>query len=133
LRKRTDFSTLRFVAGGSEPKAPVLGCRFYRTQTGNEPVREWLKSLPAELRKEIGSDVEQVQWRWPVGKPLVEGFGRGLFEVRTSSDGNIYRVLFCLDGSTMVLLHGFKKKSRRTPKPDLDLARKRQKEVEQGS
>lgn len=71
-----------------------------------------------------------MQWLWPVGKPLVDGFGKGLFEVRTSVDREIYRVLFCIDASTLVLLHGFKKKSQRTPKADLDLARKRQKEVE---
>jgi phage-related protein len=93
----------------------------------NEPVREWLKSLPAEARLEIGSDIAQVQWRWPFGKPLVDGFGAGLFEVRTSWNGNIYRVLFCFAGTTLVLLHGFQKKSQRTPKADLDLARRRMK------
>ena len=118
------------MVSASQRKTPALACRFYRTLAGNEPVREWIKALPADVRKEIGSDVGQVQWRWPVGKPLVDGFGKGLCEVRTTFDGNIYRVLFCLAGSTMVLLHGFKKKSRRTPKSDLDLARQRQKEVE---
>lgn len=111
-------------------KKPVLACAFYRTSTGNEPVRDWLKSLPPDVRKEIGSDIEQVQWRWPVGKPLVDGFGDGLFEVRTSHDGNIYRVIFCLEGATMVLLHAFQKKSRATPKADLALARQRRKEAE---
>ena len=56
-----------------------------------------------------------------------------LFGVRTSCDDDIYRILFCLDRSTMVLLHGFKKKTRKTPKRDLDLARKRQKQVEEDS
>jgi len=78
---------------------------------GNEPVRVWLKSLPAGIRLEIGSDIAQVQWRWPVGKPLVDGFGHGLFEVRTSWHGNIYRVLFCLTDTTI----------------DLELARQRMK------
>lgn len=113
-----------------DTRVPILACRFYRTASGSEPVRDWLKNLPAEVRKEIGSDIQQVQWLWPVGKPLVDGFGDGLFEVRTSLDRNIYRVLFCLDTSTMVLLHGFKKKSQRAPKVDLDLAKRRQKEVE---
>ncbi len=92
-----------------------------------------MKNLDPDIRKEIGSDIQVVQWRWPIGKPLVDGFGDGLFEVRTSFDDDIYRILFCLDGSTMVLLHGFKKKSRKTPKRDLDLARKRQKQVEEDS
>jgi len=111
-------------------KKQVLECRFYRTAAGNEPVREWLKSLPKGTRLEIGSDIQQVQRRWPVGKPLVDGFGKGLFEIRTALDGNIYRVLFCLKGSTLVLLHGFQKKSQKTPKTDLDLARQRMQEVE---
>jgi phage-related protein len=85
---------------------------------GNEPVREWLRSLPAPLRKEIGADIGQVQWAWPIGKPLVDGFGGGLFEVRTSLDGNVYRVLFCIYCTTMVLL------------ADLDLARQRMKGAE---
>jgi phage-related protein len=113
-------------------KKPVLECRFYRTPTGNEPVRDWLKALTPAVRKEIGADIGQVQWSWPIGKPLVDGFGAGLFEVRTSSDGSIYRVLFCLDGAAMVLLHGFHKKTQKTPKADLELARRRMKDAEDG-
>ena len=110
---------------------PTLHCRFFVTDAGNEPVRDWLKGLDPKVRQEIGSDIQLTQWRWPIGKPLVDGFGEGLFEVRTSLDDDIYRVLFCLDGSTMVLLHGFKKKGQKTPKRDLDLARKRQKKVKE--
>jgi phage-related protein len=121
------------VASRRPSKKPTLGCRFYRTDAGGEPVRDWLKELPAEVRQEIGSDIQLVQWRWPVGKPLVDGFGGGLFEVRTTLAGNIYRVLFCLDGSTIVLLHGLAKKTQKTPKADLALARRRQKEVEADS
>jgi phage-related protein len=112
------------------PKKPKLQCSFYRTRTGNEPVLDWLKSLSEAVRKEIGADIGQVQWRWPVGKPLVDGFGGGLFEVRTRLDGNIYRVLFCLDNAVMVLLHGFQKKTQKTPKADVDLARQRMKDAE---
>jgi phage-related protein len=111
-------------------RKPVLECRFYRTAKGHEPVRGWLKALPPAVRKEIGSDVGQVQWRWPIGKPLVDGFGHGLFEVRTALDGNIYRIIFCIRDATILLLHGFQKKSRKTSKADLDLARQRQKETE---
>ena len=111
-------------------KKPTLECRFYQSPTGNEPVRDWLRSLPAAVRKEIGSDIGRVQWSWPIGKPLVDGFGAGLFEVRSALGGNIYRVLFCLDGSTMVLLHGFHKKTQKTSKADLALARRRMKDAE---
>jgi phage-related protein len=114
-------------ASRAKRKKPVLACRFYRTNAGNEPVRDWLKTLERRIRHEVGSDVEVVQWRRPaVSKPLVDGFGKGLWEVRTEVDRNIYRVLFCLDGDTVILLHGFMKKSRKTSKGDLELARKRQ-------
>lgn len=71
-----------------------------------------------------------MQWRWPLSKPLVDCFGEGLHEVRTTYDKNIYRVLFCIVGSTMVLLHGFMKKSQATPRKDRELARSRQRDVE---
>lgn len=114
-------------------KSPVLSCRFYQSPAGNEPVREWLKGLSKEVRHAIGTDAALVQENWPVGKPLVDGFGTGLYEVRSSVGGNIYRVLFCLNGSTMMLLHGFQKKSQKTPKADLDLARRRMRDEEKKS
>lgn len=116
-----------------QTRKPVLECRFYRTATDAEPVRDWLKSLTAEVRKEIGSDIQLVQWQWPVGKPLVDGLGRGLFEVRSKVRGNIYRVLFCLEGATMVLLHAFQKKSQKTPNSELAVARQRQRSMEEES
>jgi phage-related protein len=102
--------------------APVLQVR----QGNSEPVREWLQSLPKQIRHKVGTNVQAVQWRWPVGLPLVGGFGSGLYEVRTSVDDEIYRVFFCNIQHTMVLLHGFMKKTQQTPKVELDLARKRQ-------
>jgi phage-related protein len=81
----------------------------------------------------VGSDIQKVQWRWPISRPLVGSFGAGLFEVRTSFEGNIYRMFFCVAGLTMVLLHGFMKKTQKTPEADLETARARQKEVESAS
>jgi len=109
---------------------PVLQCRFFENSNGTKPVREWLLDLPKEIRQQVGSDMQLVQLTWPTGKPLVDGFGDGLDEVRTSYDGNLYRVLFCLVGSDMVLLHGFQKKTQKTPAKEITLARKRQKAVE---
>lgn len=77
------------------------------------------------MRRQIGSDIRTVQWRWPVGRPLVGAFGDGLYEVRTQYRGNAYRVLFCIADSAMLLLHGFQKKTQRTPGHQIDLARKR--------
>lgn len=106
---------------------------FYRTANGNEPVRDWLIDLDDAGRRAVGQDLMRVQFRWPVGMPLVRPMGKGLHEVRTSlADGTIARVMFCVHGGEIYALHGFIKKSRQTPKADLELARKRQKEVEHG-
>lgn len=110
---------------------PRLECRFYRNDAGAEPVREWLRGQQKETRLAIGSDIKAIQWRWPVSKPLVGTFGAGLYEVRTSVGDNIYRVFFCVRGSTMVLLHAFMKKTQKTPQRELDTARRRQKDVEE--
>lgn len=106
---------------------------FYRTEGGHEPVREWLLDLPDAHRAEVGQDLMRVQWRWPVGMPLVRAMGKGLHEVRTSlPNGTIARVLFCFSEGELFALHGFIKKSQTTPKGDLDLALARKKEVDNG-
>lgn len=106
---------------------------FFATEAGNEPVREWLTNMSKENRLAIGQDLKRVQYRWPVGMPLVRPMGKGLFEVRTDlHDKTIARVLFCFDEGTLVALHGFIKKSAKTPDADLKLARARKKEVDNG-
>ena len=57
---------------------------------------------------------------------MVDGFGRGLYEVRSSNDRVEYRVLFCISSGIMYLLHGFVKKTTATPRQDEQLARERQ-------
>jgi phage-related protein len=114
-------------------RPPKIDLVFYRTEAGNEPVRDWLLGLDTENRREIGLDLQRVQYRWPVGMPLVRPLGDGLFEVRTNlRDKTIARVLFCFHEGELFALHGFTKKTRATPPEDLKLARKRKTEVENG-
>lgn len=104
---------------------------FFRTSSGSEPVREWLKDLPEVERQAIGQDLMRAQWRWPVGMPLCRPLGQGLWEVRTDlPTKRTARVLLCLHREHLVALHSFIKKTRTTPEADLALARKRQKELE---
>ena len=103
----------------------VLSVRFFLTEAGSEPVRDWLKELDAPDRKTIGEDVKTVQMGWPLGMPLVRKMGRDLWEIRIHLHRRIARIMFTVDGSDMVLLHGFIKKSQKTPKGDLETARKR--------
>lgn len=112
---------------GLEKKLPAY---FYASPGGNEPVREWLKATPAQDRKTIGLDIATVEYGWPVGMPLCRSLGNGLWEVRSGiGDGKIARVIFCTAGSRMVLLHGFVKKTQKTPARDLQLALNRKREI----
>lgn len=110
-------------------KIPLV---FFSTKAGNEPVRDWLKVLPEADRRVVGQDLMRAQWRWPIGMPLCRNLGNGLWEVRSSlPSGRIARVIFCIRYGELVALHGFIKKTQKTPQSDLDLAAKRQKELDQ--
>ena len=107
-----------------------LPAAFYQLPSGREPVREWLRELGDGDRKIIGEDIKDVEFSWPAGLPLVRPLGKGLWEVRSDiTQGRIARVLFCIYGAHMVLLHGFIKKTQKTPEADLELASKRKKEI----
>lgn len=104
--------------------------RLLPAASGREPIRDWLKSLDAEDRKVIGEDIKDVEFSWPIGMPLCRALGKGLWEVRSDlARGRTARVLFCIDEGCMVLLHGFIKKTQKTPAADLELALKRKKEI----
>ena len=106
-----------------------LGISFFRegTMSVKEPVQYWLRSLPAADRKTIGADLLAVQFRWPMGKPLVDSLGDGLWELRSNLEGRTARLIFLIDDGEIVLLHGFIKKTRTTPHAALALARSRAK------
>jgi phage-related protein len=107
-----------------------LPAAFYQSSSGREPVRAWLKNLAAEDRKVIGEDIKDVEFSWPIGMPLCRALGKGLWEIRSDlARGRIARVLFCVRDSRMVLLHGFIKKTQKTPDADLELAIRRRKEI----
>jgi len=109
-----------------------LPARFYRTTQGNEPVREWLKSLTLAERQVIGKDMQKVEFGWPLGLPVCRSLGNGLWEVRSDLPSRrTARVIFCIIAGQMILLHGFIKKTPQTPRRDLVLAQARQAEVEQ--
>lgn len=107
---------------------------FFRTAQGGEPVREWLRGLTAEDRKVIGGDLQLAEFAWPVGMPLSRPLGQGLHEIRSRLPSNrIARVIFYISAQQeMVLLHGFIKKTQKTPAADLEQAR-RNKRLHEGA
>jgi phage-related protein len=104
---------------------PILTVVFYRSGAGNEPAREWLLDLRKPDRKTVGFDIKTAQYGWPLGMPLIRKLEPGLWEVRSRLKDGIARVIFTVDGDTMVLLHGFVKKSQKTPASDLKTAKQR--------
>lgn len=100
--------------------------------SGREPVRDWLlENLSKEDRKVVGQRIQRVEYGWPIGMPTCKPLSKGLWEVRCNiSDGRIARVIFYVVNDEMILLHGFIKKTQKTPKEDLNLALKRKGEHE---
>ncbi len=115
------------MADGHPHRIPI---RFCRTAAGREPVLEWLRCLDKEDRHTIGLDLMRVQFGWPIGMPLVRSLKDGLWEVRsTLPSRRIARMMLCFHDNKIVALHGFIKKTRRTPLEDIVVARQRMSEV----
>ena len=108
-----------------EHRETVLRVIFYRSESGAEPVREWLKELRREDRRAVGEDIKTAQFGWPLGMPLIRKIEKGLWEVRSYIMDGIARTFFTVEKDTMVLLHGFVKKSQQTPPNELQTARRR--------
>lgn len=101
---------------------------FFKTDNGSEPVKEWLREFQPIDKKTIGEDIRTVQIAWPLGMPLVRKMDTDLWEIRITISSGIARIFFTVSGNTMLLLHGFIKKSQSTPKSDLALAKQRLKQ-----
>ena len=108
-----------------DDQKPILSVVFYAIAAGNEPVRAWLLELAKDDRRAVGFDIKTAQYGWPLGMPLIRKLEPGLWEVRSHIAAGIARVIFAVDGETMALLHGFVKKSQKTPTADLKTAKQR--------
>jgi len=75
-----------------------------------------------EEKRQIGEDIKTAQIGWPMGMPLIKKIDKDLWEVRTRLEQGIARVFFTVDGEYMILLHGFIKKSQKTPQNELKTA-----------
>ncbi len=100
---------------------------FYRTDAGNEPALDWFRDLSAEERRIVGFDLRTLQIGFPMGMPLCKSLGDGLWELRSTLPGKIARVIFFIDGEKFIIVHGFIKKSQKTPKEELNAAKARKK------
>ena len=100
---------------------------FYLDARGSSPVEEFLDSLDLKTRARFLWSLEQLRVRNVSAHfPLVRHLEEHLWELREESRTNIYRVIYCFfTGRRIVLLHGFQKKTQKTPARELDTARRR--------
>jgi phage-related protein len=118
------------LAGWMIDRTKKLPARFYISQTGRNPVREWILELSSNDRHTVGKDIQKVEFGWPIGRPHCAALGHGLWEIRSDLDSNrIARVIFCMGDGYMILLHGFIKKTQKTPQHDIDVALQRKREL----
>lgn len=99
--------------------------RFFRLDSGREPVRDWLKNLGQADRKTVGEDIKTLQYGWPIGMPLARKLAENLWELRSRLSVGISRTFFTVYGGEIVLLHGIVKKSQKTPANELAIAKRR--------
>lgn len=105
--------------------------RFYQTPAGRQVIQEWLRSFDKPDRAILGADLARVQFGFPMGLPLCRSLGGGLWEVRSSLGGNReVRMIFFHEArqKMLVVVHGFIKKTQKTPHADIDIASRRMKE-----
>lgn len=111
-------------------RAKKLLVVFYASSSGREPVREWLRKLDKDDRRVIGTDILALQKGWPLGLPLCDSLGDGLWEVRSKLPRRrIARVIFAFHEGELVLLNAFMKKTQRTPSAEIELAASRLKDM----
>jgi phage-related protein len=108
---------------------PTLTIIFYKSESGREPVIDWLEKLDSHERLKIGEDLQTLQYRWPLGMPLVRSLGKGLWELRTKLPTRISRIIFVVQGGYIILLHGFIKKTEKTPPREIAIAQERLKKL----
>jgi len=107
---------------------------YYFTSNGKAPVKEWLDSIGNEPKAEIFRVLELLsKYGTELGLPFVRPIENKIYEVRAKDKSGIYRVLyFAHTQKTFVMLHGFQKKTRTTPRKEIEIAQKRMKEIQHG-
>ena len=94
-------------------------------------LEEEILQLPAGFVARFLRYAERMEVYGPdLGMPHTRAIGDGLFELRLKAAEGIARVFYCtLVGRRIVMLHQFIKKTEKTPRKELEIARRRMKEV----
>jgi phage-related protein len=104
---------------------------YYTNETGEQPVKEWIDTFEEKLQLKIFRAFElledfNINLKAPYVKPLEDK----LYELRIKDQKGIYRIIyFAHTGREFIMLNGFIKKTPKTPKKEIELAKIRMKEV----
>lgn len=100
---------------------------FYVNPDGEDPVREFLRGLDWKAEARFDWSIEQLHVRNVQARPpLVRHLESKIWELREESQTNIYRLLYCfLSGQRVLFLHGFQKKTQKTPRREIEIATQR--------
>lgn len=104
---------------------------FYQPPNGKSLVYEWFLQQEPLVKAKFAQIFDLLQDKGTsVGMPYVRAIvNTKLYEIRVEQDTNIYRIFyFAYTGKRFILLHGFQKKTQKTPKQEIELAEKRRKE-----
>jgi len=101
---------------------------FFETESGRQPVREFIIGLAKDDQKIVGADIRIVQNNYPIGFPLVKKLKPELWEIRSNIKEGISRVFFTFANEKIILLHAIVKKTQKTPPREIDVAIGRLKE-----
>ena len=104
-----------------------MDIEFYKTEAGREVIAEFLDTLPSKDLAKVLRDIELLADYVPnLREPYTKHIDGPIWELRSKFASNIYRIFyFVWDGSKLVLLHGFTKKTQRTPPGEIAMAKKR--------
>jgi phage-related protein len=113
------------------PEQPDWTIVFYLSPTGDSPVEQFLRGLDRKTYNRFLWSIEQLRVRnVQAREPLVKHLEGKLYELRRESTTNIYRILYAfLSGRRILLLHGFQKKTHRTPRQEIELALRRLEDI----
>lgn len=98
---------------------------FYETEKGEKPSLDFINTLEVKLRAKVFRDLKLLEEKGnELRLPYSENLGDGIFELRTIQGNNIVRNLyFFIVGKKIIITHGFKKKTQKTPPEEITKAK----------
>ena len=99
---------------------------FYETEKGERPSLDFINTLEVKLRAKVFRDLKLLEEKGnELRLPYSENLGDGIFELRTIQGNNIVRNLyFFIIGKKIIVTHGFRKKTQKTPPEEITKAKK---------